>query len=344
MLSSSDFRSFFMVNDEYFFTDSPYTRYTGILESYCSDSSIIESIIEYVMNIYKHDNISINLNVDGYPFFVSLPKQHLHYTLKDILLNPIRLLGIQLSVNMDNENTENLHKNTNILTKNQYIKMLKILQAKIIKYAVKGAIDDYIRADDHLTNQIMNEIAMFVHRKVFNERDLRLENVMDIMFIPRLYSINDEYTIHIFDVKHPVIFNDKLHVSTDLSGCFIRKSISELHTELLTTLNRLALDDRDIIISINDENDYTYINLLMDNSVSITFNVIYHKADNFKDNCIEHFINGIQNEFVKDIIYLHDKEYGLINDNYDYPPHPPESFIEIPRSITPFLRYIAKNR
>ena len=343
MLSGSDFRSFFIVDDEYFFTNSPYKRYTGILDNCHYGSDIIESIIEYVMSVYEYDNIFTHLTVEGYPFFIRLPKQHLHYTLKDILLNPIRLLGIPLNVNMDNENSENLRKNTNILTKNRYIKILKVLQAKIIKYAAKEAIDDYIRADDHLTDRIMNEIAIFIHSKVFNENDLRLENIMDITFIPQFYSTNDEYTVHIFEVNHIVISTGKLHISTDLSGCFIGKSISELHTDLLTTLNGLPLDDHDIIIGIKDEDDYDYIKILLDNSVNISFNAIYHKADNFKDKCVKFFINGTQNEFIKDIIYLHDKEYGLINDKYDYPPHPPESFEEIPKRIIPFLIDIAKS-
>jgi hypothetical protein len=229
----------------------------------------------------------------------------------------------------------------NILTKPLYMLMLKVLQAQMIKYAVEEAIND-IYADDHQIDSLKDDIAMFIHTKVFNENDLEFKQIIDNTHIPQLYGIYDFYMLHIFDESHPVIVNEKIHTDINLSGCFIDKSVSELHSDLLTVFNKLRSNEGHIVLTVKDEDEYSYVKVIIDNTTNISIDTIYHKAGDFKDACLEHFVKKSPNKFIKDIIDIHDNEYGLIDDVYDFPPHPPELFEEIPEPIRPFLMTITK--
>ena len=219
--------------------------------------------------------------------------------------------------------------------------MLKVLQARIINHAVNEVIND-IRADDPQIDLLRDNIAIFIRRTVFDDNALGFERIIDNTYIPPLYSIYESCTLHLFDESHPVVTNGKIHTDINLSGCFTDKPISELHSDLLMIFNKLRANEFHVTMVVKDENDYEYIKLLTDNTTAVYIKMIYHKAQDFKDACIEHFVNKSPNEFIKDIIYLHDDEYGLIDDVYEYPPHPPESFNEIPERIIPFLINIAE--
>lgn len=318
----------------YFTEDSPYGHYTNILEHYHNDCLLVEAIIEYIMDVYKNDSIEVCLMDNEYMPLITVPQQHIYYIIRKAILNPIQTVGFPFKFIEDADTSDNT------LTKPLYMLMLKVLQARIINYAVDGVIDD-IRTYDH--QSLKDDVALFIHHKVFDENDLRFEHMLDYTYIPQLYSIHEGCTLHLFDESHPIITNGKIHTDTDLSGCFSDKSVSELHSDLLMVLNRIRYNEQHITIIVKDENDYNYIKLLTDNTIKISISMIYHKAQDFKDACIEHFIDNSPNEFIKDIIYLHDAECGLISDVYEYPPHPPESFEEIPESITPFLINILKS-
>ncbi len=325
-------------NDDYisYFMDGAYNRYTNILDHYHNDSPLIESIVKYAMDVYKNDNIETCLMDNEYITVIIIPREHLYYIIRSVLSNPLQTIGFSFNVIEDGTDVKD-----NTLTKPLYALMLKVLQAQIINHAVEDAIND-IRADDHTIDSLKDDIAKFIHTTIFNENDLGFERIIDYTYIPQLYGVHDSYMLHIFDKSHPVIANEKIHTDIDLSGCFTDKSVSELHSELLTLFNKLYPNERHIILTVNDEDDYSYVKLITDNTINVSINMIYHNARDFKDICIEHFVNESPNKFVRDIIYLHDNEYGLINDIYDFPPHPPESLEEIPERITPFLINIAK--
>ena len=312
----------------YFTEESPYSRYTNILEHYHNDCLLIEYIVEYIMDIYKNDGMEVCLIDNAYMPLITIPRQHAYYIIRNVILNPVQTIGFPFKF------IEDTDINVNTLTKSLYTLMLKVLQAKVIKYIVDSVIDD-IRTHDH--QSLKDDIALFVHYKVFDENDLCFEHMLDYTYIPQLFSIYDSCTLHLFDESHPVITNGKIHTDTDLSGCFTDKSVSELHSDLLKLFNKLRYNEQYITILVKDENDYEYIKLLTDNTIKISIATIYHRAQDFKGACIEHFVDKYPNKFIKDIIYLHDAEYGMINDIYEYPPHPPESFEETPESITPFL-------
>lgn len=318
----------------YFTENSPYSRYTNILEHYHNDCRIIEAIVEYTMDVYKNDSMEVCLMDNEYMPLITVPRQHIYYIIRNAILNPTQTIGFPFKF------IEETNINDNALTKPLYMLMLKVLQAKIINYAIDGIINDICVHDHQL---LKDDIALFVHHRIFDENDLRFEHMLDYTYIPQLYSIYEGCTLHIFDESHPVITNGKIHTDINLSGCFSDKSVSDLHSELLMVLNRIRSNEQDITIIVKDENDYNYIKLLTDNTIKISITTIYHKAQDFKAACIEHFIDKSPNDYIKDIIYLHNTEYGLVNDIYEYPPHPPESFEEVPESITPFLINIAKS-
>lgn len=325
-------------NDDFilYSMDGPYKRYTDILKYYHNDSPLIESIVKYVMDVYKKDNIETCLMDSECIPVITVPREHIYYIILSVLSNPLQTVGFSFKVIEEGTDVKD-----NSLTKLLYMLMLKVLQAQIITYAVKEVIKD-IRADDHTIDLLKDDIAKFIHTTIFNENDLGFERIIDYTYIPQLYGIYDSYVLHIFDRSHPVIINEKIHTDIDFSGCFIDKAVSELHSELLTIFNKLCPNGRHIVLTVSDEDDYDYIKLITDSTINISVDIIYHNAMDFKDACIEYFINESPNEFIKDIIYLHDNEYGLINDIYEFPPHPPDSFEEIPERIIPFLIDIAK--
>lgn len=333
MLYDRDSMLHFTDDTCYFVTDRPYNRYTNILEHYHNDSPIIDSIVKYAMNVYKNDNMEVCLMDNSYMPLITVPRQHLYYTIGTILLNPLQTVGFSFEI------AEEINIKDNTLTKALYMLMLKVLQARVINYAIDGVINDICTHDQRT---LKDDVAKFVHRMLFDDNALEFERIIDHAVIPQLYSIYDSFTLHLFEDSHPVITNGKIHTDVNLSGCFTDKSISELHSELLTIFNKLRANEHHITAVIKDENDYEYINLLTDNSIKISIDMVYHKAQDFKGACVEHFVNKLPNKFVKDIIYLHDDEHGLVNDIYDFPPHPPESFYEVPERITPFLIDIAK--
>lgn len=336
MQYNDDFISYFMDDTDYFFMNRAYTKYISILDYYHNDFPIIDSIVKYIMDVYENDNIEICLTANEYMPIITIPRQHLYYIISNALLNPLRTIGFSFKVIEDKTDLKD-----NVLTKSLYILMLKVLQARIIDRAVEEAIND-IRADDHQIDSLKDDIARFIHDTIFNENDLEFEHIIDCAYIPQLYGLHDSYILHIFDESHPIIINEKIHTDINLSGCFIDKSVSELHSDLLTIFNRPRHNERHIVLTVKDADDYSYIKVITDNTIRIAINTIYHKAEDFKYACIEHFINKSPNKFIKDIIELHDNEYGLIDDVYDFPPHPPESFEEIPEPIRPFLINIAK--
>ena len=333
MLFGSDSISCFTDDMDYFATDRPYNRYTNILEHYHKDSTIIDSIVNYAMNAYKNDNMEVCLIDNQYMPLITVPRQHLYYTIGTILLNPLQTIGFSFEI------TEDSNIKDNTLTKALYMLMLKVLQARVINYAIDGVIND-ICADDRQT--LKDDIAIFIHRMIFDDNALEFERIIDHTVIPQLYSIYDSCTLHLFEDSHPVITNGKIHTDINLSGCFTDNSVSELHSDLLTVFNKSCANELHATVVIKDEDDYEYIKLLTDNTIKISINIVYHKTQDFKGACIEHFVNKLPNKFIKDIIYLHDDEYGLVNDIYDFPSHPPESFYEISERITPFLMDIAK--
>lgn len=334
MLYNREFISYFTEYTDYFFTYRPYNRYTNILEYYRNDCLLVESISEYIMNVYKNDSMEVCLTDNQYMPLISVPRQHIYYIIRNVILKPIQTVGFSFKF------IEEMDINDNTLTKPLYMLLLKVLQARIIKYAVDSVIDD-IRTYDH--QSLKDDIALFIHHRVFDENDLRFEHMLDYTYIPQLFSIYECCTLHLFDESHPIITNGKIHTDINLSGCFTDKSVSELHSDLLMAFNRLHSNEFHITIIIKDENDYEYIKLLTNDTIKVSIDMIYHKEQDFKDACIEHFVNKSPNKFIKDIIYLHDIEYGLVNDVYEYPPHPPESFEEIPERVTPFLIDIMKS-
>ena len=338
MQYNDDFTAYFIDDVDYAFINRAYTKYIAILDYYQNDYPIIDSIVKYIMDVYEKDNIEICLIEMEYIPVITVPRKHLYYIISNILLNPSQTIGFPFKVIKDDIN---ISISDNILTKPLYMLMLKVLQARIINHAVKEAIND-IYADDQQTDSLKDAIAMFIHTKVFNEDDLKFEQMINHTYIPQLYGLHDSYILHIFDESHPIIVNGKIHADINLSGCFIDKSVSELHSELLSAFNKLYSNENNIVLTVKDEDDCSYIKVVTNNTTNVSIDIIYHKVEDFKDACIEHFVNKFPNKFIKDIIELHDNEYGLIDDVYDFPPHPPESFEEIPEPITPFLINIAK--
>ena len=72
----------FIEDDDYFFTDSSYYRHVSILDCYHNDCPIIDSIIAYVMDVYKKDNIEVCLTNDTCNIFIICRICHIVICLK----------------------------------------------------------------------------------------------------------------------------------------------------------------------------------------------------------------------------------------------------------------------
>lgn len=361
MEETSHFSPFFVDFDD----NRSYYRYISILEHETDLPPIIKIIAERIMSRVQSNHIDMMLEADDLPVLCVIPKEHLMFLLGEYILKssqlmdrPITVIAEEFSVNNTRQtphSTDKTYKHDeSLFTKEDYALLIRLLKAKIIQFSVNAYMDSHIRAYDQCDeNRAVSAIVQFINDNVFWDEDISYANLFKPSHIPSLFMNQKDLTLHIFPKNHPLIVEQAMHITSDLSNCYIDKSLPDLYSDLLTIINYWIMVELEIAITVESENDYEYIKLLTDNCRNGTVNVIYHDTSCFIESC-KRFYNEskdydiyypfpLKDPIIKQLIALHDLQQGLTDDDFEYPEHPPDDMDMLPKPLRPVLYRIGKN-
>lgn len=360
MEETSHFSAFFVDSDG----SHDYYHYLGILDYTDSLPDIVKVIAERVMERIHANNIEVMLEVDDLPVLCTIPKDHIMYLLKEFILKasrimnkPITIVAEEFSVknsSRTDRSTLTTKRSDSMFTKDDYALLIRLLKAKTMQFSVDIYLKSYTRAYDHYDEKrAVNAIVKFINDNVFWQDDIDYSMLFNASHIPRLFMTQDELTIHLFDNKHPLITEQRVIIAKDLSNLFINLSVSELYSELLHIINYWPLTEPEIAITIESEDDYEYINLLTKNCRIGIIKTIYHATSPFIESCKRFYIEAVETDMhyrhrsndpvIARLIALHDLQYGLTDDEVDYPEYPPEDMDILPKPLRTVLYKIGKN-
>lgn len=360
MEESGHFNAFFDGSDG----DTNYHHHLSILDHEDGLPEIVKAIAERIMERVRSNNIDVLLDVDDIPVPCTIPKEHLVYLLSEFILKSSQISNKRITVVAEEFSVKNnsraqrtdvtIKRNDSTFTKGDYDLLVRLLKAKVMQFAVDdGYMKTYIRAHDpHDESVAISAIVKFINDNVFWKDDIAYANIFNATHVPRLFMIQEELTIHAFVNDHPLVVEQQVVIAKDLSNCFVKLTVAELYSELLTIINCVPLMEREIAIVVESEDDYDYIDLLTKNSRNGIVGTIYHPTLPFVEACKRFYKEAAEvdmiydyrsnDPLIKQLITLHDLQYGLIDDQFEYPEHPPEDEGELPKALKPILYRIGK--
>ena len=338
-------------------------HYTYILDYEAEIPSIIKTIADRIMERVRLNNVDTMLEADDLPVLCTIPTEHMMFLLGEFILRASQIMNKHITVIAEEFSVKNNHQptrlidrythNESVFTKDDYSLLIRLLKAKTMQFAVDIYLKSYIRAyDHHDESKAVAAIVKFINNNVFYQEDIDYARLFDTTHIPKLFMNQETLKIHLFTKDHPLIAECHVNIVKDLSNCFIDKTVPELYRDLMNLVNFWANAEPEIAIAVNTTDDGDYIKLLTDNCRNGTIEVIQHSTSQFIESCKRfykefeesHTYYGTKSSdpIIMQLIALHDLQFGLTDDDFDYPEHPPDDMDMLPKPLRPILYRIGK--
>lgn len=312
----------FLIEDPFFDVNftvyDAYHRYTYPLQLEANPT--VQEIVMHIVEEYNKNSIDIMMEVNGQTIMFPIPAQHIIFLLRDALKE---MEITDLRADIDGK------------------WLLALLEAHIIKLSVETYTKNFTYVHD--TSLLMEDsIARYIHDRVFYDREAWFDKLIDHDYIPPLHMISDTHTIHVFSKTHPVICHKRINTDDDLYRCRLMEPM-DVYAKLLNILNNYLIDEHDSVIIVENEDDYALIASMTKNCCNGFIETIYHESRSFIESCKRYCVHLVKDEYISDIVHVHDTQNGLIDDMSPCTNHPPETPDDMPTSILPFIYAFGKD-